>query len=87
MDCQYSPWLFSVWAFYFAEDTILFHQDFIANLVIIINACAIFVGHIKIGSTLPKVSNLVPVGYGWDAEEHFAFKYCHVRREALQTVR
>ncbi len=54
---------FSVWAFCFAEDTILFHQNLIANLVIIINLHAIYACCVKIGLVLPVISNFIPVSY------------------------
>jgi hypothetical protein len=33
MNCCDSPWIIAVWAFCFVEDTILFHQNLIANHV------------------------------------------------------
>jgi hypothetical protein len=71
-----NTWLFAVWAFCFAEGTILFHQDLIANLVIIIDARAVFVGHVKIGLALPIISNFIPVGYKRDLKEHVASRSC-----------
>jgi hypothetical protein len=72
MNCCDSPWLFAVWAFCFAEDTFLCQQSLIANFVIIIDLLAIFACHVKIGLTLPVISNFVPVGYEWNVEEHVA---------------
>ncbi len=37
-----APWLFAVWAFCIAEDTILSHHNLIVNLVIIINLNVLF---------------------------------------------
>jgi hypothetical protein len=80
MNCRDSPWLFAAWAFCFAEDTFLCQQNLIANFVIIIDSLAIFACRIKIGLTLPVISNFVPVGYERNVEEHVAPKYCRTWR-------
>jgi hypothetical protein len=76
MSCHDSPWLFAVWAFCFADDTFLCQQNLIANFVIIIDSLAIFACRIKIGLTLPVISNFVSVGYERNVEEHIGPKYC-----------
>ncbi len=63
MNCGDSPWLILVWAFCFAEDTFLCHQNFIANFVIIVDSLVIFACPTKISLTLPVISNFVPVSY------------------------
>jgi hypothetical protein len=80
MNCCDSPWLFAVWAFCFAEDTILFHQNLIANLVVIINSHAVFACCVKSSFALPVISNFVPVGYNQDVKEHVASKFCRAWR-------
>ncbi len=59
--CRDSPCFFAVWAFCFAEDTILFQQNLIANLVIIINSHAIYACCVKIGLALPVIYNFILV--------------------------
>ncbi len=76
MDCHDSPWLFAVWVFCFGEDTIVFHQNLIANLVIVIDVRVVFAGHVMISLTLPTISYFVPVRYKQDVEEHVASEYC-----------
>jgi hypothetical protein len=71
-----SSWLFAIWAFCFAEDTILSHQYLIAGLVIIINLRAVHACHVKIGLALPIIYYLIPVGYERDVKEHVTSKYC-----------
>jgi hypothetical protein len=73
--CCDSPWLFAVWAFCFAEDASLLHQNLIANLVIIINLHAVLVCCVKIGLVLPVISNFVPVSYKQDVKKHIVSKY------------
>jgi hypothetical protein len=75
MNCRDSPWFFAVWVFCFAEDTFLCQQNLIANFVIIINSFAVFACPIKIGLTLPVISNFVRVSYEWNVKEHIAPKY------------
>ncbi len=58
------------------EDTMLLHQNLIANLVIIINLCAVLACCVEIRFALPIISNFVPVGYKWYVEEHVVSKYC-----------
>ncbi len=70
----------------FVKDTILFYQNLISNLVIIIDVLAIFVGRIKIGLVLPIISNFVPIGYKWDVKEHVVSKYCHAWRDFKDCV-
>ncbi len=79
-NCHDSPWLFAIWAFCFAEETILSHQYLIANLGIIINFCAILACCVYIGLALPIISYFFPVGYVRDAKDHVAFKYCRAWR-------
>jgi hypothetical protein len=76
MGCCDSPWLVAVWAFCFAEDTILFHQNLISSLVIIIHLHAVFACCVKISLALHEIFNFVPVSYEWNAKEHVASKYC-----------
>jgi hypothetical protein len=80
MNCSDSPWLFAVWAFCFAEDTFLCHQNFIANFVIIVDLLVIFACRTKISLTLPVISNFVPVGSERNVKEHVASKYRRTRR-------
>jgi hypothetical protein len=77
MNCCDSPWLFTLWVFCFAEESILFRQNLIANLVIIINPHAIFACCVKIGLALPVISNYIPAGYELDVKEHVVSEYCH----------
>ncbi len=63
-----------------AEDTFLHQQNLITNFVIIVNSLAIFECRAKIGSTLPVISNFVPVGYERNVEEHVAPEYCRTWR-------
>ncbi len=60
-NCPDSQWLFAVWVFCFAEDTVLFHQNLIANLF---------------GLVLPIISNFIPVSYKWYVKKHVVSKYC-----------
>jgi hypothetical protein len=76
---------FCCMAFCFADDTILFLQNLIANLVIIINTRAVFAGRIKIGLVLPIVSNFVPVGYNGMPKSMPCPNFA-VPGEALRTV-
>jgi hypothetical protein len=76
MNCRDSPWRFAVWALCFAEDTFLCQQNLIANFLIIVNSLAIFTCHVKIGLTLPVISNIVPVSYEQNVKEHVTPKYC-----------
>jgi hypothetical protein len=80
MNCGDSPWLFSVWAFCFAEDTFLCQQNLIANFVIIVELPAFFACRAKIGLTLPVISNFISVGYERSVGEHVAPKYPHFWR-------
>jgi hypothetical protein len=80
MGCRDSPWLFSIWAFCFAEDTVFCQQNLIANFVIIVDLLAVLVCRVKISLALPVIFYFVPVGYELNVEEHVASKYCHTWR-------
>jgi hypothetical protein len=80
MYCCDSPWLFAVWAFRFAKDTFVCHQNLIANLVIIVDLLAIYACHIKISLALPVVSKFVLVGHKQNVKEHITPKYCRTWR-------
>jgi hypothetical protein len=75
MDCCDSL-LLALWAFCFAEDTNLFHQNLIDNFLIIVNLHAVLVCYVRIGLALPLISNFIPVGYKWYVKEHVVFEYC-----------
>jgi hypothetical protein len=86
MYCHDSPWLFAVWAFCFAEDTFLCHQNLIAYLAIIVDLLAIYACHVKISLMLPVISNFVPVSYERNAEEHIASTYFRTWRDFKDCV-
>ncbi len=86
MNCCDRPWLFAVCAFYFAEGTFLSQQYLIANFVIIVDMLAIYACCVKISLALPVISNLAPVGYEQNVEEH-ARPNIAAPGEALRTVR
>ncbi len=76
MNCHYSPWLFALWALCFAEDSIVYHYNSIANFVIIVVAFFVFRFCAKISLVLPVISNFVPIGYEGYGKEHVPSKYC-----------
>ena len=77
MDCCDSPWLLAIWAFCFAKDTFFCQQNLIANFVIIVDSLAIYVCRVKISLALSIISNIFPVDYERNVEEHVAPKYRH----------